>query len=168
MWTLSAPWWEFVLRGAIVYFTLLVMLRVTGKRQVGQLAPFDLVLLLILSNAVQNAMNAGDNSVLAGIILAATLIGLNALVAAATYCSRRLETLVEGRPEVLVFNGRVFPGVLHHHQITQLELETAIRAAGCETIADVHLAVLENTGHVSVLPKKSAGTEDPKATESLN
>jgi len=64
MWTLSVPWWEFVFRGLVVYGFLLVMLRITGKRQVGQLAPFDLVLLLILSNAVQNSMNAGDTSLL--------------------------------------------------------------------------------------------------------
>jgi uncharacterized membrane protein YcaP (DUF421 family) len=157
MWHLSAPWWEFVLRGVIVYLFLLILLRITGKRQVGQLAPFDLVLLLILSNAVQNAMNAGDNSVLAGLILATTLIGLNALVGVATYRSRKLETLLEGRPEVLVYNGRVFPRVMRHQQITELELETALRGAGCETVADVHLAVLENNGHVSVLSKKTCG-----------
>ena len=157
MWNLSAPWWEFVVRGVIVYVFLLVLLRVTGKRQVGQLAPFDLVLLLILSNAVQNAMNAGDNSVLAGLILAATLIGLNSLVALVTYRSRKLEALIEGRPEVLVYDGRVFPAVLRHQQITDLELDTALRAAGCENIRDVHLAVLENNGHVSVLSKKECG-----------
>jgi uncharacterized membrane protein YcaP (DUF421 family) len=65
MWNLSLPWWEFILRGMIVYVFLLIILRVTGKRQTGQLAPFDLVLLLVLSNAVQNAMNGGDNTVLA-------------------------------------------------------------------------------------------------------
>src|SRR5438132_977673 len=62
MWNLAVPWWELILRGGIVYLFLLVLLRVTGKRQVGQLAPFELVLLLVLSNAVQNSMNAGENS----------------------------------------------------------------------------------------------------------
>ena len=76
MWNISLPhWWEFVLRAVIVYGFLLVILRLTGKRQVGQLAPFDLVLLLVLSNAVQNSMNGGDNSIPGGIISAATLIG---------------------------------------------------------------------------------------------
>ena len=64
MWIMSLPWWEFILRGIIVYFFLIVLLRLTGKRQIGQMAPFDLVLLLVLSNAVQNAMNGGDNSVI--------------------------------------------------------------------------------------------------------
>lgn len=68
MWNLSLPWWEFVLRGAIVYIFLLLLIRMTGKRQTGQLVPFDLVLLLVLSNAVQNSMNGGDNSILGGLI----------------------------------------------------------------------------------------------------
>src|SRR5437660_2529081 len=98
MWELSIPWWELTARALLVYLFLLVLLRLTGKRQVGQLAPFDLVLLLILSNAVQNAMNGGDNSYLAGVILAATLVGLNGLVGYATFRSKWLEGLVEGRP----------------------------------------------------------------------
>src|SRR6266704_1313765 len=89
MWNLSLPWWEFVLRGAIVYVFLLVILRITGKRQTGQLAPFDLVLLLILSNAVQNSMNGGDNSLLGGVISATTLVLLNWIVGFATFRSKR-------------------------------------------------------------------------------
>ena len=87
MWKLAEPWWELVIRCTIIYFFILVLLRLSGKRQIGQLAPFDLVLLLILANAVQNAMNAGDNSVLAGIILASTLILLNYLVGLAAFKS---------------------------------------------------------------------------------
>lgn len=74
MWSLSVVWWEFILRGIIVYFFLLILLRFTGKRQIGQMAPFDLVFLLVLSNAVQNAMNGGDNSILGGVISAVTLV----------------------------------------------------------------------------------------------
>ena len=154
MWKLSAPWWEFILRGLIIYFFLLVLLRVTGKRQVGQLAPFDLVLLLILSNAVQNAMNGGDNSVLAGLILATTLILLNYVVGLVVYRSRKMEAVIEGRPEVLIHDGRLFSKVMEQQKITDLELKTALRNAGCEDVKEVHLAILENNGHVSVLPKK--------------
>src|SRR2546429_9360230 len=106
MWRLSMPWWELVLRVVIIYAFLLVLLRLSGKRQVGQLAPFDLVLLLVLSNSVQNAMNGGDNSVLAGLISAGALVLMNYLVGFATYRSKRLEALVEGRPEGLIPNGR--------------------------------------------------------------
>ena len=70
MWNMAIPWWEFLARAAIVYVFLIVLLRISGKRQVGQLAPFDLVLLLVLSNAVQNSMNGGDNSVIGGLIFA--------------------------------------------------------------------------------------------------
>ena len=74
LWRTTQPWWEFVLRALLVYGFLLLVLRLTGKRQVGQLSPFDLVLLLVLSNAVQNSMNAGDNTVAAGFILVLTLV----------------------------------------------------------------------------------------------
>src|SRR6266853_595900 len=107
MWQPSLPWWEFIVRALIVYGFLVVLLRMTGKRQVGQLAPFDLVLLLVLSNAVQNAMNGGDNSVTAGLLLALTLIVLNAVMANLTWRSRRLEQLFEGKPRVLVHNGKL-------------------------------------------------------------
>jgi uncharacterized membrane protein YcaP (DUF421 family) len=105
MWSLSLPWWEFVVRGVIVYVFLLVILRVTGKRQTGQLAPFDLVLLLVLSNAVQNAMNGGDNSVGGGIISATTLIALHYLVAFMTFKSKSLEAWIVGTPRTLIHYG---------------------------------------------------------------
>src|SRR5438045_8297650 len=107
MWNLSLPWWEFILRGLIVYAFLLVLLRLTGKRQIGQMAPFDLVLLLVLSNAVQNAMNGGDNSVLAGIVSAVTVVGVNWLVGLLTDKSKRMEELIEGRQEVHIHIGRL-------------------------------------------------------------
>src|SRR6476619_3329066 len=109
---MAIPWWEFLLRGVVVYLFLIVLLRVTGKRQVGQLAPFDLVLLLVLSNAVQNAMNGGDNSVTGGIISATTLIVLNGVVGRLTFKSKKLERIIEGRPDILIHNGKVFTEVL--------------------------------------------------------
>src|SRR5438094_3352831 len=101
MWNMSLVWWEFVLRGIIIYLFLIVLLRLTGKRQVGQLAPFDLVLLLVLSNAVQNSMNAGDNSLVGGLVSATTLVVANWLVSLATYRSKRLAATIEGRPQLL-------------------------------------------------------------------
>src|SRR5437016_10879496 len=102
MWHSALPWWEFILRGLIIYLFLLLLLRLTGKRQVGQLAPFDLVLLLVLSNAVQNAMNGGDNSLVGGLVSAVTLVGLNSLIGYMTYRSQTLEGMIEGRPQVLI------------------------------------------------------------------
>jgi len=157
MWQLSIPWWELILRVVIIYAFLLVLLRLSGKRQVGQLAPFDLVLLLVLSNSVQNAMNGGDNSVLAGLISAGALVLMNYLVGFATYRSKRLEALVEGRPEVLIHNGRVFTDVMAREKLTHHELNAALRAAGCACVEEVHFAVLENNGVISVQPKKEQG-----------
>src|SRR5437764_9241475 len=102
MWNIAVPWWELVVRSTVVYVALLVLLRVTGKRQVGQLAPFDLVLLLVLSNSVQNAMNGGDNSLVGGILSAVVLIGLNSCIGYITYRSKKMEELIEGRPQVLI------------------------------------------------------------------
>ena len=87
---------QIVVRSAVVYAFLLVVLRLMGKRQIGQLAPFDLVLILVLSNAVQNAMNGGDNSVLGGLVSASTLFVLNSAVAVATARSKKIEALIEG------------------------------------------------------------------------
>jgi len=154
MWHSSLPWWEFILRGFIIYVFLLVILRVTGKRQVGQLAPFDLVLLLVLSNAVQNAMNGGDNSVTGGVISATTLIVVNGIVGRMTYKSKKLEELIEGRPEILIHNGQLFTDIMKREKLTHHELNAALRAAGCACVDEVHYAILENTGQITVQPKR--------------
>ena len=162
MWRLSVSWWELILRGLIVYVFLIVLLRVTGKRQVGQLAPFDLVLLLVLSNAVQNAMTGGDNSVLGGLISASVLVLLNYAAGILTYRSKKLESLFEGRPEVLVHNGKVFTDVLEREKLTHHELNAALREAGIACVEQVHYAILENNGKISVQPKKGSAASSPK------
>lgn len=154
LWKLSQPWWEFALRGLLVYGFLLGVLRLTGKRQVGQLAPFDLVLLLVLSNAVQNSMNAGDNTVAGGFILVLTLVGVNALVGYVTWRSKRVETLVEGKPQILVHNGVPDEDMLRRERITRHELMGAIRQAGIAELAQVHVAILESNGRINVLAHK--------------
>jgi uncharacterized membrane protein YcaP (DUF421 family) len=151
MLTLSIPIWELVLRSLVVYGFLLVLLRVTGKRQIGQLAPFDLVLLLVLSNAVQNSMNGGDNSLVGGLVSAATLVALNISIGYATFKSKRLEALIEGRPQLIIHNGRVFEDVMRHAKLTHHELAAALRQSGCNSADDVQTAVLENNGSISVV-----------------
>lgn len=150
MFTLSVPWWEFIVRGVAIYLFLLILLRVTGKRQISQMSPFDLVLLLILSNAVQNSMNAGDNSLVGGIISATTLVGLNYGIGILTYRSKRMERLVEGRAQLVVHDGKIFEDVMREASITREELETMLREAGFFALKDVRLAVLENNGKISV------------------
>ena len=166
MWNIAVPWWELIVRGVVVYAFLLALLRLTGKRQVGQLAPFDLVLLLVLSNAVQNSMNAGDNSLVGGLISATTLVGLNYLVGLATYRSKRLEAIVEGRPQVLIHDGKLFEEVMAGAKLTHHELQAALREAVCTCVEEVRSAILENNGAISVVTGRvarvaAAGSESP-------
>ena len=96
MWNLTVHWSELIGRGLLIYFFLILLLRATGKRQIGQMSPFDLVLLMVLSNAVQNSMVGGDNSVTAGLILAVTLVAANWIVGKITSSSKTTEKLIEG------------------------------------------------------------------------
>jgi uncharacterized membrane protein YcaP (DUF421 family) len=159
MWNMAVPWWELIVRGMVVYAFLLALLRITGKRQVGQLAPFDLVLLLVLANAVQNSMNAGDNSLVGGLITAATLIGLNFLVSLVTHRNKKLEAIIEGRPQILIHNGELLGEVMAKAQLTHHELHAALRRSGCSSVAEVHSAILENNGAISVVAIKDKATE---------
>lgn len=162
MFELAVPWWEFVVRGVVVYVFLIVLLRLTGKRQIGQLSPFDLVLLLIISNAVQNSMNAGDNSLIGGLISATSLVAINYVVGLLTFKSRKLEDIVEGRPQILVHNGLVFEDIMLDAKLTRQELDSTLRQLGFFEIKDVKLAILENNGKVTVegydkKPRKQKG-----------
>lgn len=151
MWELSQPWWEFIARGAIIYGSVFVLLRLLGKRSIGQLTPFDFALLLIISNAVQNSMNAGDNSVTAGLILAGTLVCLNLLVGKLIFHSRRAEKWVDGGPVLLVHNGKTIPKALAAEEITPQDLQTALHREGVMNVADVRYAILEPNGQISIL-----------------
>src|SRR5579862_3366703 len=107
LWQISFPWWHFVFRAIVVYVAVLFLIRISGKRQVAQMGIHELVALLLISNAVQNAMNGGDNSVTGGLILASTLIAITLLLAVLTYRSRKIEALVQGRPTILIHHGKV-------------------------------------------------------------
>ena len=161
MWNMSVSWWELIIRGAVVYGFLLILLRVTGKRQVGQLAPFDLVLLLVLSNAVQNSMNGGDNSLSGGLILATVLVACGLFLAYVTYRSRALEDLIDGRPTLLVHQGQPVDRNLRSELMTLRDLKVRLRHQGVHRIDDVAEAVLENDGSLSVI-RKSEMPEGPK------
>ena len=152
---LSVPWWEFVLRGVVVYLFLLVFLRLTGKRQTAQYAPFDLILLLILSNAVQNAMNAGDNSLLGGLILAATLIICHMLLSRLSFHFPRLGRLIDGKAQVLIERGQVNRPLMRSELITHNDLTAALRAGGCLALHEVERATLETDGHITIVLRRT-------------
>src|SRR5262249_41559846 len=113
--------------------------------------------LLVLSNAVQNSMNGGDNSITGGLILAVTLVALNGFVGYLTYRSKRLEGLIEGRPIMLIHNGKIDHAAMREARMTPHELDASLRGAGCAGPHDVRFAVLENNGSISVIPREKNG-----------
>ena len=151
MFHLSVPWWEFVARGLVVYVFLVVLLRLTGRREIGQYGPFDLILLMLLSNAVQNSMNAGDNSLAGGLISALTLIGCHTLMAHLMWHHPRLAHWVDGRPETLISDGQLDNSVMRDQRLTADDVHAALRAAGCLQTHEVQKATIETNGQITVV-----------------
>ena len=151
---LAMPWWEFVVRAVCVYFILLLMLRMSGKRTVGQFTPFDLLVVVLLGTAVQNSLIGDDVSLLGGLILAGTLIGCNWLVGFATARSRRLDRLVEGSPVLLARDGLVFHTALRAQNLSRQDFDEALRDNGLVDVADIALVMLEVDGSITVVPRE--------------
>src|SRR5690349_18611416 len=154
MFVLGLPIIEKMIRPVIVYFFLIVGLRLAGKRELAQLNPFDLVVLLTLSNTVQNAIIGNDNSVTGGVIGAATLLLLNYWVVRFLYAHERLERLVEGDPDLLIDRGIVKEDALRRELITRLELEAAAHRQGFASLDEIDRAILEPGGSICFLAKK--------------
>jgi uncharacterized membrane protein YcaP (DUF421 family) len=142
---------EIVLRTTIIYVLVLVGIRLTGKREVGQMTPFDLTLLLLLSNSVQNAMTGPDTSLVGGIVAAVVLLVLNYILAEVSGVNRRFRKLIQGSPSLLVHNGEVVTVHMAKEHVSMDELNRAFREHGCVDAKDVALAVLEVDGSISVL-----------------
>jgi uncharacterized membrane protein YcaP (DUF421 family) len=166
MFVLGIPLLEKILRPIVIYAFLVISLRLSGKRELVQLNPFDLVVLLTLSNTVQNAIIGDDNSVLGGVIGATSLLVTNFLVVRFLYDHRKLEQLVEGRADVLIENGKVRAQHLKTEVITMAQLEAAARKQGFGSLSQVEQCVLEPGGTLTFLGKKP-GTEDIRHQELL-
>ena len=151
---MSAPWWHFVLRACAIYALVMVLVRVSGKRAVGQFTPFDLVLLILIGNAVQNGINGGDNSLTGAAIMATTLIALNYAVAYVTSRNRKVEKFVEGVPVLLARDGQLFEAVLRRELVSREDFREALRMNGVDDVAEVELALLETNGSISVVKKR--------------
>jgi uncharacterized membrane protein YcaP (DUF421 family) len=143
------------LRTAIIYVVVLVGLRLSGKREIGQMTVFDLVALLLIANVVQNAMVGLDTSLTGGIIATIVLLLLNALVSQLRLHSPRLRRLVEGSPTVLVLHGEAIAASMRREGIDEDTLAAALREHGVQEIGDVEMAVLEIDGSISVVPTGS-------------
>jgi uncharacterized membrane protein YcaP (DUF421 family) len=142
---------EIALRTGVIYCLVLLGIRLSGKREVGQMTPFDLTLLLLLSNSVQNAMTGPDTSLAGGAVAAATLLIVNYLVAEVSGGNRRFRKYIQGEPSLLVHDGEVNLANMAKEHVSMDELERALREHGVASTKDAALAVLEVDGSISVL-----------------
>ncbi|HZL33938.1 MAG TPA: YetF domain-containing protein [Tepidisphaeraceae bacterium] len=145
---------EKILRPVIVYFFLLIGLRIAGKRELAQLNAFDLIVLLMLSNTIQNAIIGNDNSVVGGMIGAAALLGTNYLMVRTMHRYRKLDHLLEGHADILIRDGKILRDHLSRELITPGELVAAARKQGISSLHDVERCILEPTGTITFVQKR--------------
>ena len=153
MFDMDLPWWEFIARGAIIYIVLMVMVRVSGRRTIGQFTPFDLLVVMLLSEAVSNSLTGGDQSLVGGLIIAATMVGLNIAAALLSSRSRKMSDLLEGTPVLLARNGELFKEVMRSCKLSESEVETALRENDCK-LEDVECMFLEPNGQITIQKKR--------------
>jgi uncharacterized membrane protein YcaP (DUF421 family) len=152
---LAMPWWHFVVRALIVYVVLLTMVRLSGKRSVGQFTPFDMILLILLGNAVQNALLGEDTSVGGGLLLAGTLIAVNYAVGQFAARFPAFHAFVEGRPVKVIEDGHVDVPCLRREAVSAADIDEALRRNGLEHRSQVHVAWLENDGTITIIPREN-------------
>src|SRR5262245_14800140 len=166
MFRLSLPVAEKIMRPMIVYVFLVIALRIFGKRELAQLNPFDLVMLLSLSNTVQNAIIGDDNSVTGGLIGAFSLLALNYMVVRFLFKHKRLDQLIEGKPTVLIEHGRIVRSGLAKELLTESELRTVIHRQGFAHLSEVERCVLE-PGGTFFIRGKSPQADEQRHTQLL-
>ena len=154
MFHLGVPAWELPIRAVVIYLTLLIGLRLFGKREVGQFTLFDLVFILLVANAVQPAMTGPDASLLGGVIIIASLLLANLGVA---WLDRRafFHRLLTAPPTLIVKDGRCLRDRMEREGVLESDIEMAMREHGLEKLSDIKLAVLESDGSISIVPEGS-------------
>lgn len=155
---LGVPWWELILRSLLIYAVFFVGLRLFGKRELGQFTIFDLVLVLLVANALQPAITGPDNSVTGGVIIILTLLLLNRGIALLRSYWPAFDHLVEPPPTVVVEDGKLIKKNLEKEGLSQNDVEMALREHGVDKIENAKLAVLENDGSISVVDKSQPGS----------
>lgn len=146
MWILPVPVWEKIVRSILVYLALIALLRVFGKRELAQLNPFDLVVLLMLSNTVQNSIIGNDNSLVGGLLGALTLLAVNYAVVRFVFRHRRLDQILAGRPTILIQHGKVLRRNLAGELLSESELRTVAHKQGFAALDEIEECVLEPGG----------------------
>jgi len=159
MFNLGLPWWELVVRSGVIYIALIAMLRVFGKREIGQFTLFDLVLILLVANAVQPAMTGPDTSLLGGVIIIVTLVAMNRAISLARTRVPFIEGLLESQPTILARDGAWIKPALENEELTVEDAEMALREHGFANVKEVRLAILEADGSISVIPRAAGGAQ---------
>jgi len=152
---LGVPWWELVVRSVLIYAAFFIGLRLFGKREIGQFTLFDLVLILLVANALQPAITGPDTSLLGGVIIIVTLLLLNRAVAVLRVYSPLLDRLIEPQPTLVAKDGRWIMDRVRREGLSLQDCEMALREHGIDSVQDVKLAVLEDDGTISVVPKEA-------------
>jgi len=155
LFTLTIPAWDIALRTVIVYAVLLILLRLAGKREIGQMTAFDVVVILTIANAVQNAMVGPDNSLVGGLVAAVVLVALNYVVARLGLRSRIFKNALRGHPTLLVNHGQFVMPNLVREEIDPDDVVMAMREHGIDNVDQVKMAVLETDGSISIVPEES-------------
>ena len=150
---------EIILRTLIVYLFLVLILRVTGKREVGQLSILELIVILLISDAVQNSMIGDNTSLWGGLVAVGTLFAADKLLKLALSRSKRLKKAVEGEPRLLVRDGQVLTKALSEEGVEVEDVRAAARGVGVARLDDVRLAVLETDGSISIIPMEGAAQQ---------
>jgi uncharacterized membrane protein YcaP (DUF421 family) len=155
---------ELVSRALLIYFALLVMMRIAGKRDVGQLSIFDLLVVLLIAEGVSSSIQGANESVTGGIIIAAVIMAANRLIAVAGDFIPAVSRFIEGTPTEIVRNGRMLRKNMHKESITEDELMTAIRSHGVDDVRKVQRAVLETDGTISVITEAEKSDKPKRRT----
>jgi uncharacterized membrane protein YcaP (DUF421 family) len=155
MFDIELPWWEFVLRGAIVYCVLLVLVRISGKRTVGQFTPFDLLVVMLLSESVSNSLSGGDDSITGGLLIAGTLVALNVTMAVLSARNPIVARVIDGECVLMGRDGKIFLDVAKRNRIAKSDIDQALREADVE-LHEARCIFLEADGTITVLKRKES------------
>ncbi len=161
MFELEVPWWELVARALIIYVFVLAMVRFSGKRTIGQFTPFDLLMVVLVSEGVSEALSGGEDSILGGLIVVCTLFGINALTNRLSIASVRFRRLVEGEAVIVGRNGTILTDRLKAQHVSEDDLYQALREADCD-LKDMKFALLESDGKFSILRRSSVPDDESK------
>jgi uncharacterized membrane protein YcaP (DUF421 family) len=153
--SIGSSWQERAIRAVAVYVFLLVAIRIFGRRELGQLTAFDIIVLLTLSNILQNSMIGNDNSVTGGVVGAGVLLSANLILAYVVSRRPRVERVIEGEPRILIHDGKIRIEAMRRELLTEQDLLSAVHREGIERIEDVRLAIAEPNGMISVIARQS-------------